>query len=122
MGFADEMELMSSDSQSLLSSESLIFERVEPASDLDPVTFERTENTQQFTAPAVTGEPVATRNPQTSRQRTLNTFIVRAADCDFRPTPMGSFTDEAGDRWRIVTVADQQGGREYLITAQRTED
>ncbi len=118
MSFSDELDLMSEDTQSLLASETLTFERVRPTGDLDADTFERTETVDDFTVDAVPGEPVVTADEQTGRRVTLNTWIVRAGDCDFRPSPQGYFT-ASGSRWRIVRVADQQVGREYLITAQR---
>lgn len=121
MDMNELLDRMSSDTQSLLGSDTLTFERIEPAGPLDPTTFQRTENTQDFDAPAVTGEPVATREPNSGTRVTLSTFIVRVADCDFRPTPQGYFTDASGQRWRIITVVEQQDGREYLITAQFTK-
>lgn len=119
MAFSDELDLMSEDTQSILSSEALVVRRVRPEGDIDPDTFERTETTDSFSSNAVAGEPVVIRDPDTARRVTLSTWVLRAEDCDFRPSSKGYFTDASGARWRIVSVADQQVGREYLITAQR---
>jgi hypothetical protein len=118
MAFSDELDLMSSDTQSILGSESITVRRVRPTGAIDPETFLATENIESFTATAVPGEPYVAREGDPPRRVTRNTWIVRAEDCDFRPSPESRLT-VGGDTWRIVTVADQQVGREYLITAQR---
>ena len=118
MTFDDELNLLSSDSQTILSHQSVTIKRIRPDGDPDPATFERTQNVEEDTLDAVPLDPIVTTN-ELGHRVTLGQWIVRVADTTFRPSARGElFT--GSQKWRIVTVQDHLDGREYLITAERT--
>lgn len=116
MTYNDELDLLSVDSQEILSHQSITVKRVRPVGDPDPDTFERTETTDGDTVDAVPHEPYTARNEHGRRIR-RQTWTVRVADTTFEPSPQGRVV-AGGVSWPIVTVNTTQGGREYEITGE----
>lgn len=119
MSRSDELDLLSSDTQSILGDATITVHQNRPTGAIDPGTRDRNIDVSAVNASvlAVEGEKRMVRYGES--RVVQRDWIVRASAVGFRPSTKGTVTDAAGLVWDIAEVHEMSNAREYRIVGEK---
>lgn len=119
MSRTTELDLLSTDTQTLLADTTVTVMQNRPEGPIDPDLRERTVDAGASNPSVSAVEEELAPYKAGTRHMMRRAWVMRAADIGYKPSRKGTITDSDARVWHIAMVEELNNGREYRVVGER---